>query len=323
MAKTTKLRSRATCGLRKMISRFLSCVLVMGCLCGMAAAQDDATAPKAPSTTSVASSTLPVGVGDLLEVDVFDTPELSGRLRVDEHGEIGLAVGGSVKVAGLTAEQAARAIEAQLKSTDMMLHPSVAILIVEFANQGVTVMGEVRSPGVYPYLGTKSLFDFISSAGGLAPTASKSVTIVHRRNPNETQTVDISDPNTRFNLANVSIWPGDTIMVARSGIVYILGAVGRPGGYLIDNNERVSVLEALALAQGTVPAAKLSKARLIRKNANGKEDLPLPLNSIIANKVPDSPLQDGDIIYVPSSAIKTAALGVLPSAATAAIYRVP
>ena len=311
--------------------RVCCCALVVACWLGVGWAQDavvpqpvqgtDATAPTAAA--SPAASKLPIGVGDLLEVDVFDTPELSGRLRVDEHGEIALPVGGSVKVEGLTAEQAARAVENQLKSTDMMLHPSVAILIAEFANQGVTVMGEVRSPGVYPYLGTKSLFDFITSAGGLAPTASKTVTIVHRRSPAEKETVDISNPNVRFNVANVSIWPGDTIMVAKAGIFYVLGAVGRPGGYLVDNNERVSVLEALALASGTGPTAKLGKARLIRKTNNGKEDLPLPVNQIIANKIPDSPLQDGDIIFIPSSALKTTTMSMLPSLATTALYRVP
>jgi polysaccharide export outer membrane protein len=281
-----------------------------------------AARPTAP-VAAPAPATLPIGVGDMLEVDVFDTAELSGRLRVNEHGEIALAVGGTINVLGLTSEQASRAVENQLKSTDMMLHPSVSITIVEFANQGVTVMGEVRSPGVYPYLGTKSLFDFITSAGGLAPTASKSVTVIHRRNPEEIQNVDISDPNGRFSVANVSVWPGDTIVVKKAGIFYMLGAVGRPGAYLVDNNQRVSVLEALALASGAGPTAKLSKTRLIRKTSTGKEDLPLPLNQIIANKIPDSPLQDGDIVFVPSSALKMTAVGMLPSLASSAIYRVP
>lgn len=304
-----------------MIALRIHSALLVFCLVGIGFAQE---APLAqPPLTAPAPTTLPIGVGDMLDVNVFDTPELSGHLRVNERGEIALAVGGPINVLGLTVEQASRTIENQLKSSDMMLHPSVAITIVEFANQGVTVMGEVRTPGVYPYLGTKSLFDFITAAGGLAPTASKSVSIVHRRSPNETQAVDMSDPNGRFGVANVAIWPGDTIMVKKAGIFYILGAVGRPGAYMVDNNQRVSVLEALALASGTGPTAKLSKTRLIRKTSTGKEDLPLPLNQIIANKIPDSPLQDGDIIFVPSSGLKMTAISMLPSLATSAIYRVP
>ncbi len=306
-----------------MIARGIRSALLVFCLVGIGFAQEATVLQQAQPVTALAPATLPIGVGDMLDVNVFDTAELSGRLRVNERGEIALAVGGPINVLGLTVEQASRAIENQLKSSDMMLHPSVAITIVEFANQGVTVMGEVRNPGVYPYLGTKTLFDFITAAGGVAPTASKSVTVIHRRSPNETQAVDMSDPNGRFSVTNVAIWPGDTIVVKKAGIFYMLGAVGRPGAYMVDNNQRVSVLEALALASGTGPTAKLSKTRLIRKTGTGKEDLPLPLNQIIANKIPDSPLQDGDIIFVPSSGLKMTAIGMLPSLATSAIYRVP
>ena len=328
MAKTTSARQKVGQGSRigmfPVMLRVTGSILLVLCLLGIGWAQaPESAAPQKAQPTSVAPASLPIGVGDLLQVDVFDTPELSGRLRVDEHGEVQLPVGGTVKVSGLTAEGAARAIEAQLKSTDMMLHPSVAILIVEFANQGVTVLGEVRNPGVYPYLGSKSLFDLISQAGGLAPTASKQVTIVHRGDPNDSQTVDLNDAKGKFTVSNVAIFPGDTIMVVKSGIVYVLGAVGRPGGYLVDNNQRISVLEALALAQGMGPTAKMSKARLIRRTNSGKEDMPLPVNEIIANKIPDSPLQDGDIIFVPSSTWKQVTIGMLPGLASAAIYKTP
>jgi polysaccharide export outer membrane protein len=101
--------------------------------------------------------------------------------------------------------------------------------------------------------------------------------------------------------AKVDIRPGDTIIVAKAGVAYVVGDVGRPGGFLIESNERLSALQVIALAGGTAQSAALDKARLIRKTANGREELRVPLKAILNGKVVDIPLEDGDILFVPSS----------------------
>jgi polysaccharide biosynthesis/export protein len=258
--------------------------------------------------TAASAPALPISSGDLLDVQVFDTPELSAKLRVDSQGEITLPVGGAIKVQGLTAEQAATAIQARLLSTDVLKDPHVNVFILEYATQGVTVLGEVKNPGIYPLLGPHTLYDLVSAAGGVTPNAGKAVSITHRgasfQQPGQAVTVSMSNDPALAAKANLAIQPGDTIVVSRAGVVYVVGDVSKPGGFLIDNNDRLTVLQAIALAQGTNKTAKLNGARLIRKTATGREESDLKLKKILANKATDPQLEDGDIIFVPSSETK-------------------
>jgi polysaccharide biosynthesis/export protein len=289
-----------------------------------------------PINTAVAaaepvSAPLPHAVqissGDLLELNLFDTPELSGRLRVDEHGNIALPLAEDVPVAGLTAEQAARRIEARYRQAAVLKQPHASVTVVESATQGITMMGEVKNPGVYPLLGARNLLDLISGAGGLTPQAGKDVIIAHRGDVERPVTVRLgSKPGTPSGV-NVDIRPGDTIVVSHEGIVYVVGDVGKPGGFSIEHNDRLTILQAIALAQGTNKTAALNRAKVIRKTETGREEVSVSLNKILANKAPDETLFDGDILFVPNSARKSA-LGnmeqvILPAAASAAIYRVP
>ncbi|HZD49111.1 MAG TPA: polysaccharide biosynthesis/export family protein, partial [Silvibacterium sp.] len=127
--------------------------------------------------------TIAIGAGDQIDVEVFDTPELSGPVRVSQTGEINLPVLGNIHVAGLTPNQAARKIEAALKSHGILIEPHVTVAIAEYASQGATVTGEVRNPGLYPTLGSRRLLDMIALAGGVSPTAGRIATIIHRDDP--------------------------------------------------------------------------------------------------------------------------------------------
>ena len=241
--------------------------------------------------------------GDLLDVRIFDTPELSGRFRVDSLGNITLPVGGTIKVLGLTAEQTQSAIEDCLRQRDILRHPHVEVLVLEYATQGVSVMGEVKLPGVYPLLGKHTVLDFISVAGGTTPSASKIVTLTHKHSPGHVTTIDLASSPQNLERQDLEVEPGDRIVVTRAGVVYVIGDVGRPGGYLIENKDAVTVLQALALAQGLNKTARLD-ALLIRNSPAGRIESPLPLKKILANQVADPGLQDGDILFVPVSASK-------------------
>ncbi len=173
-------------------------------------------------------STLGLDTGDLLDVRVFDTPELSGKLRVDEAGQITLPIGGAVTVRGLTAEQVGVAIEERLRQRNILRDPHVDVFVDDYATQGVTVAGEVKTPGIYPWSGKHTVLDFISAAGGVTPYASRTVTL-SRKDREQVITFQMNNSMQMPGGADLEARPGDRILVTRAGVVYVVGDVGRSG----------------------------------------------------------------------------------------------
>lgn len=278
-----------------------------------------------PAQTAAAPAIV-IGPGDVLDVEVFDTPEMSQpTARVNQSGQVSLPVLGLVQVAGLNTDQAARRIESQLRGRGIMLQPHVTVSVVEYATQGATVLGEVKTPGVYPTFGDRRLLDVIALAGGFQTSAGKIVTIAHRSDPQHPQIIKlVQKAQALGHQQNPVILPGDTIVVGRAGIVYILGAVNKAGGFLIDNNEHISLMQALTLAGGWNQAAALSKARLIRAVPGGHEQITLDLKRILNGKQADISVEDGDILYLPMSLGKTLAYrgmeAIIAAAQTAVVY---
>ena len=277
--------------------------------------QEEPSAPK-----------IAIGPGDVLDVQVFDTPELSSEaVRVSQSGQVTLPVLGVVDIAGLNADQAASRIQSEMRTRGIMLDPQVTVSIVEYATQGATVLGEVKTPGVYPTFGNRRLLDVIAMAGGFDISAGKIVTIAHRSDPQHPATIALV-PNAQAlgSQQDPVIFPGDTIVVGKAGIIYILGDVFKPGGFLIDNNEHVSLMQALTLAGGWEKEAALSHVRLIRKVPEGRKELMLDLKHVLNGQQADVMVENGDILYVPASFGKTLAYrgleAVIAAAQTAVIY---
>ncbi len=262
-------------------------------------AQNPAGTQKELTEGSIA---LVLDVGDLLDVRVFDTPELSGKVRVDDLGHITLPVAGALTVKGMTVEQAQSAIADCFRQKNILRDPHIDVLVLEYATQGVTVGGEVKSPGVYPWAAKHTVQDFITIAGGATPSASKTVTVT-RHNHEQVMTFQLGSTAHNPAGADLDVQPGDRIVVARAGVVYVVGDVGRPGGYLIENKETITALQAIALAQGMNKSAKYD-GKLIRTSSAGRSESALPLKKILANRATDPKLQDGDIVYVPVSGAK-------------------
>jgi polysaccharide export outer membrane protein len=253
--------------------------------------------------------TLRIGTGDLLEISVstvIGTPEVNWKARVSSSGDITLPQVGSIHVAGMTAEETQAAIEKQYKDAELLKNPQVLVSIIEYASQGVSVLGEVLKPGVYPLLTSRRLLDLISQAGGLTAAAGRMVTITHRDHPLEPKTTALSRDPRQNTATNIDIIPGDTIVVAKAGVVYVVGAVGKPGGFTMDSNEGLTLLQVIALAEGPKPDAAMDKSRLIRQTPTGRSEIPVPLHKILASKTPDITLQSDDILFVPSSTVKSA-----------------
>jgi polysaccharide export outer membrane protein len=303
-------------------------IIVLGGLClvvysGMYELLAQTANKPAPANRPV--SALRIGSGDLLEISVFGAPELTQKSRVGAGGDIVVPLLGNVHVAGLTPEEASRVLETRLIDAGLLKEPAVTVFIGEYATQGATVVGEVSKPGTYPVMGSRRLLDVISMAGGLTEKAGKQVTVTHRDQPEDPVMVTLPRSLEGISDNNVYILPGDTIVVSKAGIVYVVGEVGRPGGFVFDNSDSLTILQALALAEGAKPTASLDHARIIRKTADGVQDLPIPLSKILAAKSADQKLQANDIVFVPNNALKSilrrSAESAVQLATGVAIYR--
>ena len=268
-----------------------------------------------------------IGPGDQLHIQVFDTPEMEQLPRVTDAGTIPLLFVGDVKVAGMTPGDAAHEIEEALKAKHLMLTPQVAITVQQFATQNVYVMGQVNTPGAYPITTPSSVVSVLALAGGLADTADRHITI--ERHSDATQRVNYFLSNRSDDALNndVLVYPGDTVLVPKVGIVYVLGDVGSPGGYpMTTNDSQMTVLQALALAGSANKTSLLSKAKLIRHTANGPQEVPMVLASMQKGKDQDIQMQPDDVLYIPSSWMKNLtqnASQIVGSAAAAAVYAHP
>jgi len=285
------------------------------------------TAASTPSGPGFGSgATVPIGAGDLLEMSVFDTPELSGKLRVSNTGDISLPLVGSLHVDGMKAVEAQNLIRQEYIDGNFLKDPQVTLFIAEYATQGVSVVGEVKTPGIYPAFGSHHLLDYLSVAQGLTPLAGTTIVITHAGHPDQPQSVKMTAGAAPMPLNNPEILSGDTIYVERTGLIYVVGDVMRPGGFPMDHDGHLTILQAVALAMGTSPTAAKSSARLIRTTPQGREEIPVNLKKILSAKATDTPMQDNDILFVPSSVAKSTWASVqaaLPAAAGASIYRIP
>jgi polysaccharide export outer membrane protein len=271
---------------------------------------------------------LRIGSGDLIEAGVYDSPDLSGRFRVDEKGDIAVPLLGAVHVEGQTAEEAGKTIERRFVDADI-LKPSgarVIVFIAEYASQGITVSGEVKSGGLQPALGVRMFNDVMIAAGGVTPLASSRVIVTRKSDPDHPIAVEYNPEALTPVIPRIQIFPGDAITVPRAGIVYVLGNVMRSGGYILDGRRPLSVETAMALAGGGGHAAALGRVHIVRTLEGGrKEDIAVAVDRIYKGKAPDVVLKDGDILYVPTSTGRLAAEQAISSALSigtnVAVYR--
>ena len=305
--------------------RALFVIPFIGLSLSLAAAQSTTVGgTSADSLASPAKSEVRIGGGDLLEVSVYGAPEYRYDVRVGDDGNIALPLAGPVKVAGLPIGAAESAIAKRLQDAGTFNQPQVTVFEKEYATQGVSVLGEVQKPGIYPLLGERHLLDAISAAGGRSAKAGTVVSITHREKPDSPQLLALSFDAAGAPAKNPVIMPGDTIVVSKAGVVYVVGDVREPSGIVMEN-PNLTVLQALAMAHGANSTAKLSRAKIIRKNGNSAQEIAIPLDKILAARQPDEELLAGDIMFVPSSAAKSATRrgieAVIEAATGMAIYK--
>lgn len=260
-----------------------------------------------PSSRPLPNSNVKLGVGDLIEVSVFGVPDLATKTRISGSGDIYLPLIDYVHVADLTTDEAQELIQKRLEDGGFVRGPHVSIFVDESASQAIMMVGEVNRPGPYPAIGDRRLFDLIGTAGGLTDKAGRAVTIEHRDNPDKRVVLQLASSNLAEDTQNnVEVLPGDTVIVSRAGIIYVVGDVQHPSGFLIDDSS-LSVLKALALAGGSTHTSALNKTKILRQTPNGIQEIPVRLKKVLYAKAPDVPLIKGDVLFIPGSAAKSAA----------------
>jgi polysaccharide biosynthesis/export protein len=277
-------------------------------------APPSASQPASGAPSSIPGAMMsPLSAGDLIDYSVYGVPEMAQRTRIDSAGNAYLPLLGSVPLSGLTAEQAQQKLEELLISGGFLRTPHVTVSVAEFAN-GISLLGEVVKPGVYPVSGARRLYDVLAAAGGLTPNAGNKVTITPKDSSKSAEVVAISKDPAKSAGGNMLVNPGDTVIVSKAEIIYVVGEVVQPSGFMFDGSEPLTVLQVIAMAHGTSHDAKLDKTRIIRKTDKGRTEIPVQLSKIMSAKEKDIQLQPDDIIFVPSSAAKSAARRTMDTA---------
>lgn len=267
-----------------------------------------------------------IAANDVLDVYVVDVPQFSRNYRVASDGTITVPMlADPVMAQGLTLDQLSGVISQRLRSAGLVSHPHVIVSVKSSQAHAVVVTGAVRNPQVYPIFAPTTLLNVLSQAGGLAPDAG-SIAVVTRggrvARAEEAEGPDAvpAEQSIRVNLQkllatgspalNVTVDPGDTVTVQRAGIVYVVGAVARPGGFpLSSGHDRMTVLQAVALGEGLKPTALQKKAMIIRRGRrfpSGDAKIPVNLRKILSGHAPDPSLEANDILFIPDSASKRA-----------------
>jgi polysaccharide export outer membrane protein len=344
-----------------------------------------------------------IGSGDLLNISVFDVPELTREVRVSQSGTVSIPlVPARLHVAGLTETQAEQMIADVLQANGLVSHPEVGVTVKEHKSRPITIVGAVMHPMVYEAESSVTLLEALAQAGGISNDAGDTIIVTRARaaafiqvpnpepivppapgaavstgdstqtaapsgetetpstttNPPEfpsasemaqspsPQTVSKDLPETAppagniitINLNdlletgdtrnNIPLQAGDVVTVPHAGIVYVLGAVTRPGGFVLSNDRtQLTTLKVLALAGGLTRIAKLDHAVIIRKDNQGKQtETEVDLKKVIARQAEDLQMRASDVLYIPDSRGKEVlyqALQMSAAVGTAvAIYRV-
>jgi len=316
----TSPRYQASVPIRRWV--WTSILLVSALFVSFAPAQQP-SAPANPLTASagLVPSTYVLGPEDVVQFYGVDAEEIVNRpYRIGPDGQISLPLVGRLQVGGLTVRELEEAVNGRLKS--IIRDPRLVAHIFEFHSQPISVVGAVNQSGTQQLQGRRSLLEMISQAGGLRQDAGYSIRITRR-----IEWGDLPLPGARVDATgkfsvgevyikelisaqrpadNIQILPDDVITVPKAELVYVLGDVRRSGGYVLAERQTMSVVEAVAMAEGLERSAKASNSRILRviPGQTPRREIPIDIKAILAGKAEDVSLQPGDILFVPSSVSK-------------------
>jgi polysaccharide export outer membrane protein len=325
---------------------------VVSCLAVLTLTAQEATSPvnlratetQAQSTTDSHLQTQPearkaparvaeyvLGPDDQIIIHAFNAAEISDRpIQITGDGYINLALVGRVKAAGVSVSGLEQELTARL--ANYVRDPQVTVLVSEFRSQPVSVVGAVNTPGVVQLRGRKNLVEVIALAGGLKPEAGNTVTITRELSKGRVPLPGATDdPSGQFSVAhvnlhsimeahnpqdNIVVETNDVVMIPRARLLYVVGEVQKPGGYVLSERDSVTVLQAVALAGGLTSLASPKKAKILHQGGDQltRTELPTNVNKILNGQAADVELRADDILFVPSNLPKSAGTKALQTA---------
>ncbi len=241
--------------------------------------------------------------GDLLTIHLYGVEAFAPPVRVSLDGSIQLPLIGNLHVQGLTIHEAEYLIAERLTSAGMYRNPQVTVVLTESPNQVVTVIGEAH--GVVPVAGEKRLLDVLAAVGGLTPTSSHMITI-NRQGMDDPIVVDLGTDPAKSAQADVPVFPGDTIVVAKVGVVYLLGAFKIQGPIPIQQNSPLTLMQVAAIGGGLGFEGKAADLRIIRTIGLERRVVHIDAKEVFNGKAPDPVLQSDDIVFLPTNNMKAA-----------------
>jgi polysaccharide export outer membrane protein len=258
--------------------------------------------------------------GDLLVIRLFSDPDYNPTVRVAPDGTALLPLIGVVYLQGLSVTKAEQLIEEKLVADGMYRDPQITLQIAEGPNSVATVVGETHA--VVPIVGSRRLLDVLAVAGGLPPTASHVITI-NRPGLDHPIVVDLGTDPTKSAQGDIPILRGDTIIVSRVGIVYVLGSFKTSGIIPLNAYTPLTLTELTALSGGYLFEGRFADLRIIRTVGNTRTVAVYNLKNVLNGKAPDPILQPNDIVYLPPVPFKqllsSGALGTVLGLASLAI----
>lgn len=303
-----------------------------------------AAVPTDPTREVEAAADYRIGPEDQIEVEVFEVEEFSGVYRVDQAGRIALPLIGDVTVSGHTTTELEDTLKVLLSET-YMHDPHVNVTVTEMQSHGVSVIGAVNQPGVYQVPGRSTVLEILAQAEGLSTEAGNQVYVVRPNRvtgqsgldasfaatdgsdgsgpPGEIIEVDLGALLESGRIEeNVVVLPGDIIQVRPAGLIYVVGEVNRPGGFTIPPGRPVTVLQALAMAEGLAGMASASSGMIVREHEDGsREEIPVNLEDVLEGEESPPLLHPRDVLFVPRNGAKSFATGVVSSLVRMVTFR--
>ena len=283
----------------------------------LAGAQAIGPMPPAARGAEASSDEYKIGPGDIISVNVLDTPELGGKFRVSDSGSVLIpALSEPIRADGQSSEELARTIRQALIDAKQARDPKISVFVEQFHGRTITVLGSVAKPSVYALERRTTVLEALSMAGGLLPSSGNIVTII--RGPASAEasntpvgSVEILDMNKLVKGqepgSNVEVQNGDVVSVSGAAVVYVVGAVTKPGGYtMLDPSSGLSVVQAVAMAEGFTSVASTHKGLIVRQSSSvvGRQEIPVDIAELMNGKETDVRLAPNDILFVPDSGLK-------------------
>jgi polysaccharide export outer membrane protein len=319
----------------------LSGLLIVVGLAAVLNAQE--SAPMTLQHRAPAPSQYVLGPGDQINLHVTDMDEISDKpIKIGPNGNVDIPLAGEVHAGGLTIDQFRTALAAKLSK--YINSPEISVNLTQGGSAPVSVVGEVNNPGVHQLEGSKRLLEVISLSGGLKEDAGPKVIVTREPRWGGIEGTNAKiDPVSGYTTAtfsvdelmsgkvpqdNIVVEPNDVISIPRADLVYVVGDVKKAGGFALTTHPTVTLLQALALAEGLGPDEKASHSKILRAVPGGDgtpREIPVDLKKILEGKAPDMPLYANDILFIPSSAAKSASRRAIEAAigvgTGVAIYR--